>query len=73
MHRVGPVDRRALLDGGQLQQSKLPIGDPCELSYCIRQRCGERREPLARPPAIPDVVAEQVGTSPRSGDPHRLS
>lgn len=45
---------------GLLQQCKLPIGD---LSDGVRQRCGQRRKPLAAPPAIPDVVAEQVGAS----------
>ncbi|RXT33274.1 hypothetical protein B5V03_40080 [Bradyrhizobium betae] len=49
--------------GGLLQQSKLPIGDLGELPDGIRQRCGERRKPLAGAPAIPDVVAQQVGTS----------
>jgi hypothetical protein len=58
------VDRGGLVDpGGLLQQCKLPIGDLGELSDGVRQRCGERRKPLAGPPAIPDVVAEQIGAS----------
>jgi hypothetical protein len=69
------VDRDGLLDRGSLlQQGKLPIGDVGEFSDGIRQGFAERRQPRAGPPAIPDVVAEQVGTVPsRSGGPHRPS
>jgi hypothetical protein len=65
--RAGQMDRGALL-----QQSKLPIGDLGELSDGIRQRFAKRRKPLAGPPAMPDVGAEQVGTS-RNGRVTRIA
>jgi hypothetical protein len=61
IHHVwdGLVDRGGVAN--LLQQRKLPIGDLGELSDCIRQGFAGRRQPLTGTPAIPNVLAQQIG------------